>query len=492
MTYLVFALVLIQDRATVEGRVVNALTEEPLRRVRVSIEGEHRYSTTTGADGKFSFKSVEPFEYEPMAQRAGFLDADEEDAFEVGAGEHKKDVLIKMVPQGVIAGHIVDEDGDPIPDASVLLERGVQVNGQKRSFETRWDNSNTEGYFFFGGLKPGSYWVVSSHRNRFMHGRRPIEPSDDLAPSDPPQQLHLGPGGEFRNIEIRMKRVTAFRVAGKVSNPAADQPSLYLTSESEDHTYASNVNKGEFEFEGVVPGSYELTVSPARMNQDGSRIRTQMYCRMPVTVGDHDVAGITVELTPGPNIEGTIKMDGGTFAKPPKIELQVFVARLTADVKEDGTFAWNNIAPDKHMLRYEPPEGAYVKSLTFNRSPVTDHTLDLRSGGGTLEIVVSPKAATIEATVRDANNVYIGLWNDSGFVRQENTDSGDSATFTNLAPGEYRIAAYSKSASDYMDFAEFRARFDVQKITLSEGASQNIEVKLIPKSSTDAEIGKLQ
>ena len=208
------------------------------------------------------------------------------------------------------------------------------------------------------------------------------------------------------------------------------------------------------------------------MNQDGSRIRTQMYCRMPVTVGDHDVAGITVELTPGPNIEGTIKMDGGTFAKPPKIELQLFASRLTADIKDDGTFAWNNIAPDKHMLIYAPPEGAYVKSLTFNRRPVTDNTLDLRSGGGTLEIVVSPKAATIEATVRDVNNVYIGLWNDSGMLRQQNTDSGDSATFKNLAPGEYRIAAYAKSASDYMEIVEFRARFDVQKITLSEGASQ--------------------
>ena len=39
---------------------------------------------------------------------------------------------------------------------------------------------------------------------------------------------------------------------------------------------------------------------------------------------------------------------------------------------------------------------------------------------------------------------------------------------------------------------EFRARFDAQKVTLAEGEHQNVEVKLIPKSASDAEIAKLQ
>ena len=44
----------------------------------------------------------------------------------------------------------------------------------------------------------------------------------------------------------------------------------------------------------------------------------------------------------------------------------------------------------------------------------------------------------------------------------------------------------------FVEILEFRARFDAQKITLAEGAHENIEVKLIPKSASDAEIGKLQ
>jgi hypothetical protein len=38
---------------------------------------------------------------------------------------------------------------------------------------------------------------------------------------------------------------------------------------------------------------------------------------------------------------------------------------------------------------------------------------------------------------------------------------------------------------------EFRARFDAQKITVTEGAAVTVEVKPIPKSAVDAEIAKL-
>jgi hypothetical protein len=134
----------------------------------------------------------------------------------------------------------------------------------------------------------------------------------------------------------------------------------------------------------------------------------------------------------------------------------------------------------------------YIKSIQLNHQPVSDNTIDLRSGAsGTLEIVVAPNAATVTATVRDASNIRIALWNDAGFLNILGTDSGDSAMFKNLAPGEYRIAAFPKMDPEYADIAEFRARFDAQKITLAEGSNQTVELKLIPKSTIDAEVAKL-
>lgn len=483
MTPLIFLLLLLQEKASIEGKVVNAITNEPLPKVRVTMDSGHRYSVTTGADGTFKFESVEPDDYEPIAGRVGFLEADEEDSFEVGPGEHKKGVLIKLMPQGVIAGRVVDEDGDPIAETGVNIERAIQIDGQRKMLDSSWENSNSEGYFFFGDLKPGVYYVRGSQSRRFHRSQRVGDSSDALVPNGPAQMIHLAGGGEFRDVEIRMKSAVVFQVSGRISNQGSDQ--LYLGNE--DNSYKAYRIKDSFVFEGVVPGNYMLTVPPFLWTTSA-----RIFCRIPVTVSDDDVAGIQVELTPGPNVEGSIKMEGGKFERPPKIELQDFSTRLTAEAKEDGSFVWTNISPDKHEFMYAPPEGAYVKSILFNREPVTGNVLDLRAGGGALEILVSPKAATVSATVQGANNVYIGLWNESGFFRQQDTAAGDAATFKSLAPGEYRIAAYAKFAAEFMGFSEFRGRFSAQKISIAEGSSQSVDVELIPKPAIEAEIAKVQ
>lgn len=34
-----------------------------------------------------------------------------------------KDIVVKLVPLGLVSGHVLDEDGDPIPRANVTLLR---------------------------------------------------------------------------------------------------------------------------------------------------------------------------------------------------------------------------------------------------------------------------------------------------------------------------------------------------------------------------------
>ena len=89
----------------------------------------------------------------------------------------------------------------------------------------------------------------------------------------------------------------------------------------------------------VAPGSYVLMCYSAGL-----------YCHVPVTLVDHDV-DLAVEPTPGPTIEGTIKMEGGgAFPKPPVVQL--FDKAVAA--KEDGTFGWTNLVPKKYYSRLRP------------------------------------------------------------------------------------------------------------------------------------------
>jgi hypothetical protein len=56
MIPIVFALLLIQDKAVVEGTVLNALTNEPLKKARVVLdEGSNQYAVTSSSEGKFQF-----------------------------------------------------------------------------------------------------------------------------------------------------------------------------------------------------------------------------------------------------------------------------------------------------------------------------------------------------------------------------------------------------------------------------------------------------
>lgn len=89
-----------------------------------------------------------------------------------------------------------------------------------------------------------------------------------------------------------------------------------------------------------------------------------------------------------------------------------------------------------------------------------------------------------------ASEVKVTLWNGSA-VKTKETDGGTVA-FTNLGPGEYRILAWEKVNDEYTEIPEFLARFDAQKITLAEDSHEKVEVKVISKSSIDAELGRLQ
>jgi hypothetical protein len=168
------------------------------------------------------------------------------------------------------------------------------------------------------------------------------------------------------------------------------------------------------------------------------------------------------------------------------------MAMKPAIIGADGTFEWTGLAPRRYTLVWGPSENFYRKSIEFNHQPLADSTIDLTQGsGGTLDIVVAPNAATIAAKVPDGKNVRVTLWSDVSLMDGRTDDNG-AVSFTNLAPGEYRILAWQTIDREYAQIRELLARFDAQKITLAEGAHESVAVKLVPKSASDAEIAKLQ
>jgi hypothetical protein len=251
------------QKCGIEGTVVSSTTGAPLRKVTITLEGgKNDLTATTSAEGKFKFENLEPSDYTIKAERVGYLEGPDT-VLTLQPAELKTDFVLKLTPQAVIAGRVLDEDSDPVVGVRVAYIRWVAAGEKKFKLEEGLQEVNGEGGFTITGLGPGSYYLQALPE--LFDGQRPrgedftitfYPNSPDLAGAG---TLTIAAGGEVRNLEIRMRKSPTFRIRGRVSIPAsaAGVPSgLDLISEdSVDMALGSgrsaSIEKGEFIFEGV-------------------------------------------------------------------------------------------------------------------------------------------------------------------------------------------------------------------------------------------------
>jgi hypothetical protein len=510
--------------ARIEGQVFSATTGEPLKKVQVLLasDDKHRYATSTDAQGKFVFEGIPPGDYSLSAERVAYLNRHAESDISASPGASVKDVVLKLIPAGVIAGRVLDEDGDPVPDSQAAIERYVG----KRFLESDSAEVNGEGGFTFTGLKPGRYYLSASKDRRGpapQPGSKAAEEAfaDTYYPGAPDRAravpLDLKPGGEIRNVDIRLRKQRVFRVRGRVTGTDSDE-SLKLTLQAQPgHAFSSSTNRGYFEFVDVPSGSYWIRVAATQTSFDRSTFsmtskRQTLFCNYAVEVADKNLDDLVVPLAPGATIIGKVSADGVKAESmhadtPLHVSLSAVESFLpsapNAAVGADGTFQIESLPYDRFQVVIGPlPDSAYLKSIRFNAQEVVGKRIDLTSGaGGTLEIVIAPNAAEIAGVVRKPNGdptarATLQAWA-QGADHPEFARPGKDGFFVfhNLAPGEYTVYAWQEeeAGDGTIDDPDFRKRFDAQAVTikLDEKSRENVEVKLIGKEAMDAEAAKI-
>jgi len=160
---------------------VNRVTGMPVRKGYVTLVAVRRgmqpqnagnangYTVTSNADGKFVFDDVDPGQYAISADRGGYIRTNYRSnsgaIFTLTAGQRIKDIRIALVPQGVIAGRVVDEDGDPITDARVQAQRWVMTGGIRTLRGSQQIPVDDQGNFRIANLSAGRY-VLSADYSR--------------------------------------------------------------------------------------------------------------------------------------------------------------------------------------------------------------------------------------------------------------------------------------------------------------------------------------
>ena len=517
-------------------------TGEPLRKasVRLTPYGTSppngvSYIDTSDAKGNFVFEAVSPGRYTLSAQRTGYLmqnygariatNTYPGSVLTLTAGQVVKDLSLKLAPQGVILGRVIDTDGDPLPGAEIQLLRTFHSRGQRRVAPDRGVSTDDQGNFRLANLSPGSYYLAAQdtqlrifgNTEGMLPGRAPSRLTSvltyypDAVNAANALPLEIIPGSELQGIEIRIRREAVFSIRGIVIDSATGKPAAVplVDARLKDSPQiglgagASPHSDGTFEIRNLLPGVYVIAAATSTT----ADLRT---AREEVSITDSDVTGVKLTLAPGAAMTGTVKLEGDG---PPLHPMVVLIGvngtegASNTQPKDDGTFEFHGIAPGKYAALVDTlPDGVYLKSIRFGAQDVTHIALDFTAGvSGTLDFLLSRGAAEVLGTVKNnqgeaVSGALVTLW-PKGLrpetvwtgPPQSSTDQNGDFRIAGLVPGEYYAIAWEELETGLMYDHEFLKRFESQAavVVLEESAHQTIQPKLISREDAAAEAAKL-
>jgi Carboxypeptidase regulatory-like domain len=525
---------------SVEGVVTNSVSHEPVKKANVTLRNigqRFSYAGTTDTAGHFLIENVEPGSYLATADCDGFIPPPQNrrTAFHpitVDEEQHVKDVAVQLLPLGVVSGHVLDEDGEPIAGATVRALQYSYNQGRKQLNPSGTANTNDLGEFQLINVQPARYYleVTARVRSFLPPNTRGAPPETAFPPTYYPNATGLAqataqqvtPGGQLIGIDFRLHKVPAHHIRGKVLDSQTGQAArnLGLRIQARDGTqFSPNLfftqvqQNGTFDIGSVPSGLYTAIVQ----RQEG---QTQTSAREIVNVGDQDVDGVILSLKPGLEITGTMTTDGPPPSTPqnqqqpsapmkPRVFLQpvdlnggMFLG--TADA--DGTFVLHAVAPDVYtVMAMSDQPGTYLKSIRLGDQDVPTGQIDLtQMSSAALKIVFGTDGGSIQGTVQDRNGkpapgLIVSLSPPEEYAGRRDlfkvtsTDPKGNFRFQGLAPGEYKVFAWEDADTNMVQVPEFRKPFESKaaSITISANSKESVQLNAITAEEIETEKSKL-
>jgi len=188
----------------IAGTVVSRNDGRPLAGARVTIRDPKDFQKfefmVTSEDGKYQFTGLPAGKYALSGGKPGFISAsyDEHDRYSTaivtGAGLDTETLVLRLAPDGVIAGKVLDEAGDPVRQATVTLYYDDHSSGvdQIRPFSS--SQTDDLGEYELTPLRPGTYFLSVSGKPWYA-----IHPSSEPAYPDQPGE---GPQMVDRSLDV--------------------------------------------------------------------------------------------------------------------------------------------------------------------------------------------------------------------------------------------------------------------------------------------------
>jgi len=467
----------------IAGVVVSKVDGHTLSRARVMV-GNARGGQTpiwmiTAEDGRFQFPGLPAGKYSLAGAKRGFVTSayDQHDQFSTaivtGAGLDTENLVLKLSPDAVISGKVLDEAGEAVRHATVTLYSEDHRDGvdQIRAFGNA--QTDDQGNYEITPLAPGTYFLSADARPWYAVHPQPAISSPgsrattaavdrsldvaysktyypDVTEADSAMPIPVR-GGEHVPVDIHLNPVPAlsviFHVPGGSKNgpvfPRLEQPAF--DSSSFVQAFGGRmISSDVLEISGIPAGRYNIRTQAAGSGTQMNNI-------------DLSKDGEVIDTSRGEAL-GSIKISvqvQGESAIPKDLSVWLRakgrVAAVTQNVDAKGEAELQQIPPGKYEVEVVSRTALSIARIAAEGAEVSGRTLILMAGASaSASLTLSLGSAEIEGTVERAGKGFAGAMvvlvpknpeDNRDLFRRDQSDLDGSFTLHRVLPGSYTLLA---------------------------------------------------
>ena len=463
----------------IAGTVVNARDGNPLARTRVTImDAKVRQNiqfVVTSDDGRFEFH-VPAGKFALQGAKRGFITAayNQHDQFSTaivtGAGIDAENLTLRLSPNAVLTGKVLDEFGEPVRSAQIVVYRENRFSGMSRISRFRGATTDDQGEYEVTPLDQGTYFVSAKaapwyavHPVSAPEGSTnapvqvdaaldvsyPITYYGDTTETDSATPIPVR-GGDHLEADIHLNPTPAlhllFHVAegGQVAFPQLQRPS-FDAMEDVESSNIQNVSPGIYELTGIAAGRYMV-----RMPDSSGQLKEPTAVNLTSSQElDSSAAGNSTS-----KVKVTVEGES-TGTRPPQIQIGLRNSKgrvVTSEVDAKGEANFTDVVPGNYDLLAGSQSEVYsVERISWDGGGTPGRTLNVPAGASlSVSISLVGGSVTVEGFAkRDGKGVSGAMVvlipknpeaNHDRF-RRDQTDLDGSFSLFNVSPGSYTVIA---------------------------------------------------
>ncbi len=500
-----------QPQRTIRGEVVNSITGQPIANALVQISGPHE--ALTDRDGQFEFRDASSTRMAATAVKPGYFPEQPGGIESNLPVPENHDITLKLIPEAILSGKVIDENGQPLQGLRVLLKTLQVHDGLRHWQQVQSRTTSVDGEFRFAELQAGKYSLATGFE---IDGLPEAISSVAFAPviypprsGDEEAALTLAAGDHMEvSLSPPMQRIYA--VTGHVEGAPAQGVNFEVESsggETINPVVRFNQPTGEFRF--LLPsGSYRLKLHAFAVTE-------QLEGTREISIKEAPVRDISIPLARLATIPVEVEYQTVNTSPPGAQEPLPFFPNISLeDADPDSARRFNaqpsppasspdesvlirDVEPGHYRLQARPQPPWYLASASCGGLDLTREPLGIAgsAAGCTIHAVMRNDSAALKWSIHSnsqasqAGPVFVYALPLENLVQSmsganaqpQRADLAAEGSFEGLAPGRYLVIALDHAEPLPYREADVAPRYLSlgQEVTLTPNGKAEVQLDVV-------------